>query len=359
MRLGSRNDIFLLGGLAVTLFVGLSRQIGVLVDYVYEVDRGSDLQLLPALVILGSVFVVYLVRKRQQLGAETRHATARAAEMGRLVALSQSIARSLDIDARRAAILEHVPLLVPGRRVWAASPILSLDEPKDGDLAALRFPMIVAGTTVGVLGVPPGRPLTEEERGVLVAAAALLAASIKNAELFRDMHENSVRDGLTGCFRRNHALEVMDSELRRARRSQLPLSVIMFDLDHFKTINDRHGHLCGDAVLAAVGQRMKAILRGSDVRCRYGGEEFLILLPDTPLAGARRVAENLRQAFEDKPVAWKEESIALTASFGVTTITPGEDNHALIIDRADAAMYRAKEDGRNTVRVHEEAVACP
>jgi diguanylate cyclase (GGDEF)-like protein len=357
MRLGSRNDIFLLGGLAVTLFVGLSRQIGVFVEYVYEVDRGSDLQLLPALVILGTVFVVYLVRKRQQLGEETRLATARAEEMERLVALSQSVARSLDIDSRRTAVLEHVPLLVPGRGVWAASPVLSLDEPEDDDPATVRFPMVVAGTTIGVLGVPPGRTLTEQERGVLVAAAALLAASIKNAELFREVHENSVRDSLTGCFRRNHALEVMDSELRRARRSQLPLSVIMFDLDHFKAINDRHGHLCGDAVLAAVGQRMKTILRGSDVRCRYGGEEFLILLPDTPIGGARRVAENLRQAFDEKPVAWKDESIPLTASFGVTAITPGEDNHAAIIDRADAAMYRAKEEGRNRVRVHEEQVA--
>jgi diguanylate cyclase (GGDEF)-like protein len=127
----------------------------------------------------------------------------------------------------------------------------------------------------------------------------------------------------------------------------------MFDLDHFKAMNDRYGHSCGDAVLAAVGQRMKTSLRGSDIRCRYGGEEFLILLPDTPLGGARRVAENLRRAFADQPITWKDESIVVTASFGVTGITPGEDNRDVIIDRADAAMYRAKQAGRNAVRVHE------
>src|SRR5688500_12202791 len=117
MRLGSRNDIFLLGGLAITLFVGLSGQIGALVRYAYEVDRNSNRQLLPALVILVSVFFVYLVRKRYQLGAETKQATARAEEMERLVAFSRSLARSLDIDSINNAVAEHLPLLVPGRRV--------------------------------------------------------------------------------------------------------------------------------------------------------------------------------------------------------------------------------------------------
>jgi diguanylate cyclase (GGDEF)-like protein len=357
MRLGSRNDLFLLGGLAVTLFVGLSRQIGGLIDYAYSIDQHSDLQLFPALLILGTVFFVYLVRNRQQLGAETKQATARAAEMELLVTYSPALAGSLDLDADKQAVTTHLPRLVPDRQLWIASPALGMAEPEDGDVATLRFPMAVAGSSIGAIGVPPGRVLTEQERGVLGAAAALLAVSIKNAELFRQVSENSVRDGLTGCFRRNHALEVIDNELRRARRSQLPLSLIMFDLDHFKAINDRHGHLCGDAVLIAVAQRMKTVLRGSDVRCRYGGEEFLILLPDTPLSGAKRVADNLRRAFEERPVTWNDKPIVVTASFGLTAATPGEDDCAAIIDRADSAMYRAKEDGRNVVRVYEEVIA--
>src|SRR4030095_1392787 len=99
---------------------------------------------------------------------------------------------------------------------------------------------------------------------------------------------------------RRHSMEVMDSELRRARRSRGSFSVVMFDIDHFKSINDRVGHLCGDAVLAQVGHRMKAVLRGSDVKCRYGGEEFLVLLPDTTPAGARRVADLLRTKLEER-----------------------------------------------------------
>ena len=124
------------------------------------------------------------------------------------------------------------------------------------------------------------------------------------------MRENSLRDGLTGCFNRTHAIEVIDTELRRARRSQAPVSLIMFDIDHFKEINDRYGHLCGDAVLAAVGARMRDVLRGSDLKCRYGGEEFLVLLPETPLEGAKRVAETLRRELADMQIAWKDETAA-------------------------------------------------
>ena len=356
MRVASRNDLVLLGGLAVALFVIFSRRIGEVLDYAYQIDRSRGLQLLPALVILTGVLIFHLLRKRTEMDAANRAATARAAEMERLVAFGQALASSLDIDAIKSAVLAHLPALVPGRGIWVESAALGLAEPEDGDLAMLRFPMVVGGAPNGVIGVPPGRGLTEQERGVLVAAAAMLAVSVKNAELFREVHENSVRDGLTGCFRRKHALEVIDAELRRARRSQLPLSLVMFDLDHFKEVNDRHGHLAGDAVLASVGSRMKAVLRGSDVKCRYGGEEFLVLLPDTPPAGARRVADNLRRDLEDHPVAWNGHLIPVTASFGLTAIVPGEESPTAIIARADAALYRAKEEGRNRVIVHGEGV---
>src|SRR5215216_2570607 len=132
----------------------------------------------------------------------------------------------------------------------------------------------------------------------------------------------------------------------------------MFDLDHFKAINDRYGHLCGDAVLAQVGQRMKAVLRGSDIKCRYGGEEFLVLLPDTRLdPGACRVAEMLRRDLEEHPVHWNGEPIMITASFGITESEPGDHDPQAILARADAALYQAKQGGRNRVRVAELSAA--
>jgi GGDEF domain-containing protein len=324
MRIFGRNDVVLLAGLAVALVVLFATPLAQLFEY--APSRG--LQLLPALVILATTFVAVQIWNRQEVrssaeasAAAAREATDRITELQRLVALGQSLARSLDDESIRAAASAHLALLAPGRGVWAmvrkGSTWKSLaivgdstasereacarhalgeaEEPRPGR-ADVCFPMLVAGTPIGVLGVSPEPPLTDHQRSVLAAAAALLAVSIKNAELFRDVHENSVRDALTGCFNRKHALEVMDAELRRARRSQMPLSLLMFDVDHFKSINDSVGHLAGDAVLAAIGARMKAVLRGSDLKCRYGGEEFLVLLPDTPLAGARRVAETLRVA---------------------------------------------------------------
>jgi diguanylate cyclase (GGDEF)-like protein len=343
--------------------------------------------LLPGLTILTVVYIFHQQRKRHEMraealsaAAEARQATARAAEMGQLVTFGQALARSLDRESIRAASSEHLPTLAGGRGAWAMiraaghwQPLTTVGETSiaDRERAAQRalgegapltsgapgdvcFPMIVAGTPVGVLGVSPEPPLTEHQRTVLAAAAALLAVSLKNAELFEEVHETSVRDSLTGCFNRKHAMEVMDAELRRSRRSQLPLSLLMFDLDHFKEVNDRYGHLCGDAVLAGVGQQMNAVLRGSDLKCRYGGEEFLILLPDTPLPGARRVAETLRRELEEHPVRWNDATVGVTASFGLTAITPGEVDANLIIGRADAALYHAKQSGRNCVRSSEE-----
>jgi diguanylate cyclase (GGDEF)-like protein len=387
MRLVGRHDLVLLGGLAVALFVVFAEPLEQLFDLIREIEAASGLRLLPALVILMGVFVFHQLRKRHEMraealaaAAEARQATELAAETERLVAFGQTLARSLNEDSIQAAATAHLPLLAPGRAAWvlvrtptewrtlvtigssmqadrerAARVALGEDNTGGSRPDAACFPMILGGTPVGVLGIASNPAVHDRQRRILTAAAALLAVSLKNAQLFREVHENSVRDSLTGCFNRRHALEVIDAELRRARRSQMPLSMVMLDVDHFKAINDRHGHLAGDAVLAAVGARMKAVLRGSDLKCRYGGEEFLLLLPDTPLSGAERVAETLRAALGDHPVDFNDEQIAVTASFGVTSITPGEVDPQVVIARADSALYRAKRDGRNCVRFATEA----
>ena len=191
---------------------------------------------------------------------------------------------------------------------------------------------------------------TGSRRRVLAAAATLLGTSLRNSQLFREVKDNSLRDGLTGCYNRTHTLEVIGTELRRARRTHQPVSLIMLDIDHFKQINDRYGHLCGDAVLATVGARMREALRGSDHKCRYGGEEFLVLLPETPIEGARRVAETLRRALADRIVTWKNERLQITASFGVSVALPSETDIQALIGRADQALYQAKHEGRNRVQ---------
>ena len=168
-------------------------------------------------------------------------------------------------------------------------------------------------------------------------------------KLYQEAWATSVRDSLTGCFNRKHALEVMERELQRSSRLKTPVSVVMFDLDLFKGVNDRYGHLCGDAMLRTVGERLRSALRGSDLICRYGGDEFLLVLPDTPANGARHAIATLRRDFDAHPLIWRDprlplhdEVLPINASFGITTVKPGDMDVPAIIARADAALYRAK-----------------
>jgi len=393
MKLFGRHDLLLIGALTTALIVVFLKPIGRLLDYTREIERQSGLTLMPALVLLTVAFVFHQYRRNHQVHAKaeaaesaTRAAQHRADELERLVAFGQALGRALDFDSIRIAIGQHLTALAGTDHVWVlvrqgtewqalsgdargaedvlqwgdiAEQLLASSADKAASpLAAPRsigFPLVVGGSALGVLGVRPDEGvLPDDKRRIIEAAAALLAVSIKNAQLFREVKENSVRDALTGCFTRGHALEMIDAELRRARRSQTPVSMIMFDLDHFKDVNDRHGRLCGDAVLSAVGKRMKDVLRGSDLKCRYGGEEFLVLLPETPLHGARRVAETLRKEIGDRPVPWAGEALTITASFGLAQTLPGEVNVQAVIARADQALYRAKDDGRNCVRIAAE-----
>jgi diguanylate cyclase (GGDEF)-like protein len=378
MRISGRNDVFLIGGLALAAWLEWSRQLGRLIDAARAIDQRTGFQAVPTLFVLAAFFFAHQFRKRQEMLLEAKQATKRVAEMERLVVFGQALAQSLDGDSIRAVTTEHLPLIAGGRPAWAMirnnGDWLALTPIPDesratferaaaravGDPAAtsdavsddICFPLVAPGGAIGAIGITPRPLLTEAQKTVMSAAAALLAASVKNADLFLQVHENSVRDALTACFNRRHFLEVMDAELRRTRRSHGVFSVVMFDLDYFKDVNDRFGHLCGDAVLAMVGQRMKAVLRGSDVKCRYGGEEFLVLLPDTPLVGAQRVAETLRRDLEEHPVHWNAHTVVITASFGIAEIVP-DDDAAAIIGRVDASLYQAKQDGRNCIRVAE------
>jgi diguanylate cyclase (GGDEF)-like protein len=394
MRLVGRNDVVLMVGLTVALFVIFSGPVSRFLDYVREIEATRGVHLLPALFILATIFSFHQLRKRQEMRDEAhnvaraaKEATERASEMSRLVAFGHALARSMDSESResiRDVAAAQIPLLAPGHGAWVMTrtraghweSLMAFGEssPADRERAARRalgeadpligsqpgeicFPMIVAGAPEGVLGVAAEPPLTDHQRSILSAAAALLAVSLKNSQLFREVSENSVRDGLTGCFNRAHALEVLDAEIRRARRTKLPLSLIMFDLDNFKQINDRYGHLAGDAVLAAIGSRMKSELRGSDLKCRYGGDEFMVILPDTPLGGAQQVSENLRVALETHRIIWNSEHINVTASFGVGVVNPTDQDPMAAIARADAALYRAKEGGRNDVQVELQPTA--
>ncbi len=401
-RLLSRYDTLLLAGLTGALIVVFARPIRFVLDTARAVEDASGLSLLPALVILTVVFTFQQHAKRQEAAARAAAATVEATvmrerlhELEELVNIGRSLAEVLDLDALREALWRHLPLLTQSRQVWLLlrdgdrwTPLLGVarrpGEPAaNGELDAVAariasqdaaetrlrgvevagyigFPLVFGGRVIGVLGVVQGaRPLDESERRRLAAAAPLVAIAVKNAQLFVGLRDVTIHDSLTGCFTRRHALALLDTELRRAERSGLPLSVLMLDIDHFKAVNDRYGHLAGDAVLRAVGRQLRETLRASDIPCRYGGEEFLVVLPDTPPGGAARLAESLRQAFEQTPIRWEREHFTVTASVGVAAARTGERSPETLLARADRALYEAKQAGRNCVRAFGDASRQP
>jgi diguanylate cyclase (GGDEF)-like protein len=226
-----------------------------------------------------------------------------------------------------------------------ATPDASLPGIVEGDVLCL--PMVAAGVAVGVFGIHGGGTITSDQRRALGAATGLIAIAVRNVRLLLETGEHSVRDGLTSCFNRSHGLETLDGELRRARRSRQPMTILMFDIDHFKTINDELGHLRGDDLLRAVGAQLTRVLRCTDVTCRYGGDEFLIILPDTPLIGGRQVAESLRREMATLAMVAGGKTIPVTVSIGVAAAGRSELGVAALIDRADDALYQAKRTGRD------------
>ena len=167
--------------------------------------------------------------------------------------------------------------------------------------------------------------------------------------LQEELREQAVHDALTGLYNRHFLEESFGRELLLAERTRHPVSVIMSDLDHFKEVNDRDGHLAGDEVLRVFGNLMKHNARASDIICRYGGEEFLMVLPGMTEKGAVERAEQLRCAMAATPVSHGASQITVTASFGVATFPSHGRTTDELIAAADGALYSAKADGRNRV----------
>jgi diguanylate cyclase (GGDEF)-like protein len=164
----------------------------------------------------------------------------------------------------------------------------------------------------------------------------------------------SVTDELTGLKNRRYLFDRLPKELKLSQRHTKPLSCIMFDLDHFKCLNDTYGHAMGDQVLRTVATVAKSECRESDVIIRYGGEEFVVILPLSCIDAAIKTAERLKKAIGSHRISFEGNDTGVTASFGVAWFNPltpgeGEDLTALLLKRADEALYHAKGNGRNRV----------
>lgn len=174
--------------------------------------------------------------------------------------------------------------------------------------------------------------------------------AIENARLFAQVNHLATTDELTGVASRRHFYYLAEREVSRAKRHRHPLVVMMADVDHFKTVNDTYGHGIGDAVLKTVASRLSRSLRDADLLGRYGGEEFVFLLPETELETAKDlIAERLREAIAGPGIETESGSIRVTVSVGVCGDPAGESSLTELLKGADAALYAAKRAGRNCV----------
>ena len=169
------------------------------------------------------------------------------------------------------------------------------------------------------------------------------------AQYHEEIYRMTIIDGLTQIYNKRYLYEALERELIRGRRHERELCILMFDIDHFKRINDVHGHLAGDYVLKEVARVVQGRIRRDEVFARYGGEEFAIILPETPLSGAVALAETLRQKVADYSFVFQADSIKVTISLGAALMEEGDRTAENIIKRADEKLYQAKRTGRNRV----------
>jgi diguanylate cyclase (GGDEF)-like protein len=212
-------------------------------------------------------------------------------------------------------------------------------------------PLSVQGDTLGLLHLGladlPEQRLVEVRR-LAETAARQIALAVANMRLRESLHQQSVRDPLTGLYNRRFLEEAGARELARAARSGRPFAVVMVDVDHFKAYNDAHGHEAGDVVLKAFGDFLRYHVRATDTACRYGGEEFTLLLVDTPAAAAAERCAQIREALRRLQVTYREQPLpAITVSMGIAEYSRDGRTLDALVRAADAALYEAKRRGRN------------
>jgi diguanylate cyclase (GGDEF)-like protein len=219
----------------------------------------------------------------------------------------------------------------------------------------LSVPLIVGEHVVGVISMQSYQPnaFSPQQIRLLEMFAVQAAIVVQNSQLYEQVQNLAITDELTGLLNRRALFEKGEHEIARAHRFNHPLAVIMIDIDHFKSVNDRLGHAMGDRVLRQIADSFRQNLRSTDTAARYGGEEFVILLPETHATLACQIAERLRASIEAIAMPVAAETIHVTVSLCLTTLAQATLNFSKLISRADQALYHSKNTGRNRATLWE------
>jgi len=220
----------------------------------------------------------------------------------------------------------------------------------------LCVPITAQGEMLGVLHLQSaaGEDIKKEER-FAKEVAERFGLRLANLKMRESLHQQSIRDPLTGMFNRRYMEETLERELRRAIRHKRSVGLIMIDLDRFKHFNDTFGHHAGDALLQEIGLFLQTNIRSEDIACRYGGEEFLLILTESSLESVIEVAEKLREGIKHLRIQYRREALGtITASMGVASFPEHGSSMQTVLENADAALLKAKKKGRDKVVVAEK-----
>jgi diguanylate cyclase (GGDEF)-like protein len=294
------------------------------------------------------LLIAGLLLERGSLVRDLSAALERAERERRRAHVLGDLAVSLDFEEVVARTLEAARLL-PGvdaatlRMVNGAAPIEAVDG--QAETAGVVVPLLAGDEPIGQLAAYSRGGALEAVRPDLEELARRAAPVLENARRFREARQLADLDALTGLHNQRYFHETLAREVARARRYGRSLGLIVLDLDDFKLINDRIGHLAGDAVLAETAERLRGAVRTADIACRVGGDEFAVILPEAGLVEADQLYERISNAVSTQPVG---QGGVIRLSAGVTELRPG-DGAVSLFQRADEALYRAKNAGKATV----------
>lgn len=242
---------------------------------------------------------------------------------------------------------KEIQVLFPRRRGEGVSEIIQ-EIGISPEAETLRLPLVFEENLLGILWVW-GMCITKADLPIMSIFAKQIGSSIERARLFQEVQSLALIDPLTGLQNRRSLFELGRIEFTRADRMERSFCCMMLDLDHFKQVNDNYGHPVGDQVLQKFAEHCKCSVRDMDLVGRYGGEEILILLPETDLKTALEVSERLRSSMEESPIAVSGQKINVTVSIGVSAKDENTRELETLVARADQALYIAKHKGRNRV----------
>jgi diguanylate cyclase (GGDEF)-like protein len=248
------------------------------------------------------------------------------------------------------AVTERKPILIP---VIEDSEPTSGTAPASRPLSAMVAPLLLRERVVGALFVGAGEPhaYSSENLSLLESFATTATEAIHNAMLHAEVKSYAITDPLTGLYNRRGLFELGEPEAERARRFKRPLTLIMFDVDNFKLINDRDGHDAGDEILREIASRCRKFSRSMDILGRVGGDEFVLILLEADLHAAQEIAQRLLNGIGGQPVQLPNGAKRVTVSMGVSLASSGSPDLASIIKAADTAMYASKAQGGNCISI--------